>query len=278
MLRRRSVDDLTLRVELREARQHSFHTEEAPRPPYLARIEGHQLDKANGDGSLSRQLDKGAHLIVVEATHGDDIHFDRRKPQCQNLLEAGEHLLQSGAPRASAEPLRIEGVEADVDAVQARPPQRFGKRGQEYPVGGQMDRLNSRGPDRPLDELQDVTAHQWLPAGVPDLAHPEFRRHTDYAENLGGLQQCVMACEVHPTLGHAVYATKIAAIGHGDPQVVEHPPVPVLDGVAGDFRWGYGHPINPLRQGRRPTERQIGSKPSHTFDGCADPLPAGRRT
>jgi len=91
---------------------------------------------------------------------------------------------------------------------------------------------------RSVDELQDVTAHQWLPADLPDLAHPEIRRHTDHAENLGGLQQCVMACEVHPTLGHAVYATKIAAIGHGDSQVVEHPPESVLYCVAGDFRWG----------------------------------------
>ena len=53
--------------------------------------------------------------------------------------DAGQHLVQAVAPRELAETLRVERVEADVDAPQPGVEKRLGLLGEQDAVGGQAE-------------------------------------------------------------------------------------------------------------------------------------------
>jgi hypothetical protein len=70
--------------------------------------------------------------------------------------------------------------------------------------------------------MHDVTAHQRLAAGDPQLAHPAIDEHAAEPIEFFQRQQIALGQELH-VLGHAVGTAEVAAIRHRDAEIGDRP-------------------------------------------------------
>ncbi len=136
-----------------------------------------------------------------------------------DLAEAAVHLLEDG---------RIEAVEAHGHALEPGRDQLGRMLGQQHAVGGQRDVLDARHAVEVGDQVRQVGAEQRLAPGQPQLAHPEGheqpRQPHDLVERepLAGAHELVLLVEL--LLRHAIGAAEVAAIHHGNAQIVHRTP------------------------------------------------------
>src|SRR5690606_10955312 len=120
-------------------------------------------------------------------------------------IDAGEYPVEVSRPGDAPEAPGVEGVEADIDARNARGPEIPREHRQPGAVGGEYEFAHAgQGPHVP-EQDEDVAAHQRLAPGDADLADAELREGPgDEAELLQG-QELRARHELH-VLGHAVDA------------------------------------------------------------------------
>ena len=82
-----------------------------------APVERHELDEPHVDVALARELDEGVEL-VFHAGQEQRVDLDRREPGVERGVDAGQRLFEVAAARDAREAVRVEAVEAHVDAPQ----------------------------------------------------------------------------------------------------------------------------------------------------------------
>lgn len=85
---------------------------------------GHILDETDVEGVIQGEPGEGEDLIIVETSHGDDIDFDRMKPDPKRLFDARPYLIKATPPRDVAESLRSE--ESRLILTRLRPAEKRG--------------------------------------------------------------------------------------------------------------------------------------------------------
>jgi hypothetical protein len=124
------------------------------------------------------------HLVLGHAADADGVDLHRLEAGCLRGEDALDHLVDAVAPRQLPEALRVERVEADIDAPQSRLVQlaRLGR--QQQAVRGQADVLDAwHGADH-LDQPRQAAAQQRLAAGQTDLVDAQGRYDFDEAGDL----------------------------------------------------------------------------------------------
>ena len=104
--------------------------------PRLVGVEGHELDEPDDDALVATPADEVEDLVVVDALHDHAVDLDRLEPGLDGGVDAVEHLVELVATGELDEAVAVEGVEADVDALQARGAQIVGHQAQRGAVGG----------------------------------------------------------------------------------------------------------------------------------------------
>ncbi|MPM51857.1 hypothetical protein SDC9_98608 [bioreactor metagenome] len=199
-------------------------------------VQRHLLDEPQLDALPSGPFDQSRRLVVVDAPHQHRVDLHRFQARLLRRADPAEDVGMAPAAGQSAETLRVEGVERDVDPVQAGGPQILGPRGETDPVGGQRDdgarrQLRDRG-----DDQRQVPAQQWLTAGEPYAADPEpLHPDPDQADELLVGEQPVVRHPVQPLGRHAIGASQVAAVGEGHPEVCGDPPVGVRQRQDGPY-------------------------------------------
>src|SRR5215207_5149009 len=82
-------------------------------------VQGHQFYEPDVHGIPQRKLRHVCDLIVVHAAHCDGVDLDRRKGRLERRHHRLPDLLEVVAPRYEGELLGLEGIEGDVDTVEA---------------------------------------------------------------------------------------------------------------------------------------------------------------
>jgi hypothetical protein len=142
------------------------------------------------------------------------------------LADLGQLVVAGDLP----EPLRIQGVQAHVDAVQARRLEVAGEAGEQDAVGGHGQDLQAVRARRTLlvagkavDEIHAVPAHQGFPSREPHLAPAEAdgdpHQSVDLLEG-----QDLLPFHVDGVRGHAVRTPQVAPVGDRDAEVGDFPP------------------------------------------------------
>ena len=132
------------------------------------------------------------------------------------------------------EALHVEGVQGDVDALEAGVLQQLRFLAEQHAVGGHRDvERRIEVVDHP-DELLDLDPHERFSAGDADRPHA-VPPHEDACEasDLLEAKEVVSLQPLQALGGHAVDAAKVAAIGDRDPEIVGNTAV----GVPQRSRW-----------------------------------------
>ena len=202
----------------------------APRATHVA--QRHFLDEGDVQAAFHGVGDQVRDLVRVAAFHGHGIQFDALEAGRAGGVDAGLHLTQVAHAGDGAKALRIQAVEADVQALYAGVGQRPGQLHQLRAVGGhhQFAQAGQRGDL--AAELDDALAHQRLAASEADLAGAVG--HEQRGDPLDLLQgEHLLARQEGHVLGHAVHAAEVATVGDRQPQVLDAASVAVLQSAHG---------------------------------------------
>src|SRR5436853_399079 len=92
-------------------------------------------------------------------------------------VDSVEHILQVAPTRDSGEPIWLQSIEADIDAVQPRFGERTGVTVEKHAVRRHGEVFDSGDAADAGHQPLDVFPHQWLAPGQPNLANSQ--RGTD---------------------------------------------------------------------------------------------------
>src|SRR5260370_38965470 len=101
------------------ARDHAVHR------PDAVGIERHELDEADLVALATRELREVQDLVVVAPSHHDHVELDRAEPGIARRRQAAEHPIERIAAGEVDEPIRVQGIQADVETLEPRRPQRL---------------------------------------------------------------------------------------------------------------------------------------------------------
>ena len=87
--------------------------------PRAAGIERHEFDEAETQIFVPSKTRERLDFVVVESPDDDGIGFDRAKTEFLRQINAGEHGTQAVASGDFLEGCRVEGIEAEADALQS---------------------------------------------------------------------------------------------------------------------------------------------------------------
>ena len=143
------------------------------------------------------------------------------KPRAAARFEAGHDVVE--AVEAGELPVTVapQGIQAEVEVAQADGQEVRGQFRQAHAVGGEADFLDPGNLVQVADELQDAPAHQGLAAGDPDLLDAHPGGHPGQAQQLFVAQDFRGRQLLPAPPGGAVETAEIAAVGDGDPQVID---------------------------------------------------------
>lgn len=150
------------------------------------------------------------------------------KPAFLGGVDALKDAVQVTHARDPLEALGVQGVQADIEAVEAGVFEGLGVAVEQKAVGGHGDALDAVDRAQLGDQVGDVGAHQGLAAGD---AHAGDALCSEDLDQLGDLvvAQVFFAGDLPDPLGwHAVDAAEIATLRDGDAQVGHLAPVAVL--------------------------------------------------
>ena len=128
---------------------------------------------------------------------------------------------RSAAAGDAREALRVEAVEADVDAVQAVGRQVGGVPGQQQTVRRERDVVDAAGAADHADEVGAAHPHQRLAAGDAHLGDARVGGGAREHGELFVAEDLAVGARLDPLLRHAVRAAEVAAVGDGEAQVVD---------------------------------------------------------
>jgi hypothetical protein len=115
--------------------------------------------------------------------------------------------------------LGVDGVEADVDAVEAGPGQRGGRPLQAHPIGRHRDPRAGLESGDAGDDVDERASQQWLAPGQTDLLDPQPDENPHQTEHFLVGQHLRFGHPVQALGGHAIGAAQVAAVGDRDTQI-----------------------------------------------------------
>ena len=143
------------------------------------------------------------------------------KPQGRGALKAGHDVIE--LVKAGEFPVTVpaQGIQAEIEVAQAGGQEVRGQLRQAHAVGGEADLLDPghlvQGPDKP----QGAPAHQRLAAGDPELLDAHPGGHAGQAQQFLVAQDFLARQLLPAPPGGTVEAAEIAAVGDGDPQIID---------------------------------------------------------
>src|SRR5216683_5261661 len=108
---------------------------------------GHVLDEAHFQAMLPCKQGQWDDLLLRKLSNAHGVDLDGLEAYFFGRENAGKHFVQAVAPGDLPKSIRMERVEADVDAAKPRVVQSLGLIGQKYPIGGQSHIPNTRNGD-----------------------------------------------------------------------------------------------------------------------------------
>ena len=183
-------------------------------------VKRHVLDEADVHVVAPGELDEAVDL-VLDAGQQHGVDLDGRKAGRKRRVESGE----SGDERAAAgEPrvaLRVEAVDAHVDALEAGRAQIGGAARQQDGVGREREVGEALERGKPLDEADEPLAHERLAAGHADPRDAGGHGGGGESQQLLVGQDLVVRARRHALGRHAVDAAQVAPVGDREPQIVD---------------------------------------------------------
>ena len=190
-----------------------------------AAAEGHELDEAGRGPAAPGVPGERSELVLVDSREDHRVDVEAPEAGRRGGVEAAEDAPQvRSRPAQPGQASGVEGVERHVERAHARLPQRPGQVAQPVAVGGERHLLDPRGGARVGGDRHQLAAQRRLAAGQADPPHPQAGEDPDQPGDLGPGE------EVAPLLvfrGRAVAAAEVAAIGEGEAEVGDDPPVAV---------------------------------------------------
>ncbi|GAA3239725.1 hypothetical protein GCM10020256_61080 [Streptomyces thermocoprophilus] len=158
--------------------------------------------------------------------------FTGFRPGVAGGVQAVEDVLVAVAAGEGLEDIGAQGVEGDVDPVEAGCLQGGGGALEADAVGGE-GHLRAGGESRDaLDDADEAGPQEGFAAGEADLGDAECADgDVDQADDLVVRQQVGLGQPLQALFGHAVGAAQVAAVGQRDPQVGGHSAVGVDEHV-----------------------------------------------
>ena len=243
-------------------RNHIVHT------PAVGGAHIHVFDEAD---DVAAALEVACHVddaVVVDAALHHHVDLYRREADTSGFFDAIQYLGDREVHVVhGAENGVVERIQADGHAGEPGILQRLRLRGQRRTVGGEGE-IETGDAGQFLDELFHMTAHQRFAAGEADFfdavvlaENPRQPLYFLEGEQLVVGEKFVVTVEYF--LGHAVHAAEVAAIGHGDAQVVHRAAQPVTHACAGNARrCGAGNAFSrPLIDDRDDATGHVGATP-----------------
>ena len=180
--------------------------------------------------------------MIVQAADDDCIDLDWPQPQFARQINAGQHGTQTVASGDFLEIGRIEGIEAEADAVEPGLAQRVPLLGKEKSVGRHSQVGYARDEAKPGDQRFQALSQQRLAAGQANFVDAELdgkpyqaldflegekvRTRLPLAGDGRGWRGIFQGVELDAVkvggllrFRQAVKAAKVAAVGDTDPQV-----------------------------------------------------------
>jgi hypothetical protein len=119
----------------------------------------------------------------------------------------------------------IKGIHTDIYPSQPGLKKGGSELPQKNPIGCHGDILKAGEVRKLLDQMDHAFSDQWLSPGDADFCDSFFNRQLRKTEDLFIRENLLVAKRRDPFLGHAVPATKVAAVGNGDAEVIDFPVV-----------------------------------------------------
>ena len=211
--------------QFREPLQDLRHRKEPLFRPRGTGAHGHQLDEPHLPGVLPGQIQKISDLVIVDAAHQYCVQLQMPEPGVLRRPDAGEDLFQGPPAGDLPEPLRLQGVQTDVQPVHPGVPQGLCQLRQQATVGGETQFLQFRdGPQGPAD-VQNPPAHQWLAAGDTDLPHATAYRRPGDLPALLHREDGPVRSFFHALLRHTIPAAVVAEVRNAEPQIIDCPAI-----------------------------------------------------
>ncbi len=172
---------------------------------------------------ITRARERGEldHVSVVVAAYDHGVELDRREPRGFRGENSRPDVGDGRVPHDTAEVLRIERIDVDVDAAEARGDERTREARQEKAVRGEREIGEAGHTRETLDDLDEIGPQGGLAAGEPYAPESDRDGGARDGLDLGRRQEIRGRKKRHPRERHAVHATEIAVIDQRDPQVVD---------------------------------------------------------
>ena len=183
-------------------------------------VQRHELDEAHVHVVLAREVDERAELLL-HAGQEERVDLDRREAGRERRVEAGQRVPEAAAARDAREALRVEAVEAHVDALEPRRGELVREPGQQQAVGGQRDVVDAAGAAEHADEVGAAGPDQRLTAGDAHLGDADVGGDAREDGELLVAQDLAVAARLDSLRRHAVRAAQVAPVGDGEAQVVD---------------------------------------------------------
>jgi hypothetical protein len=185
---------------------------------------------------LERQGSEINNLMLVLLFDDDGIEFDGMKACRVCRGDSVENQIETPASRYRSKFLRIERVDADIDPIEARAAEVIRNPGEQEPVGGHRDFVDTRESLHLADKFRDMRPDGRLASRQPQFAKTEPGAKVDDSQEFFIGEDFVARLELHPDRRHAIDTAEITAIGKRDTKIGHHPPIGVLGSLAGEFR------------------------------------------
>ena len=126
--------------------------------PAVLRVERHLLDEPQLIAPLEAERQQVDGLVVVRPAHQHAVDLDGCKSGVEGRLEPTQHVVQPVATRQRRERRALQGVEADVDALQPGSGQIFDDAREPDAVGGHRQRRTRMHRRDPGDDVDQAPA------------------------------------------------------------------------------------------------------------------------
>ncbi|MNT56352.1 hypothetical protein D3C72_1936420 [compost metagenome] len=160
--------------------------------------------------------------MIVAALHHYAIELGIAKTGLVGSVDAFDDLRQITGASQLAKALRVQAVEADVEALDPGVEQRLRQFGQLRAVGGHAQFPQAGQVGDLFAQLHHARTDQRFAPGQADLAGAQCDEALCDLVNLFQGQHPLARQKLH-VFGHAIHAAEIAAVGDRHPQIVDAP-------------------------------------------------------
>ena len=171
----------------------------------------HLFDETDVEPFCDGEADQIQHLVMVTVFKDHGVEFDTFKVGRYRCVDAGEGFGYVSITGNGMKPVRLQRVDADIDALHAGAAQCVGIAGQLGAVGGQGQFSELIEPAQLIENLHDIVARQRFTAGYAYLLYAQVYESLTDAYDLFQREQLGARYEAD-ILGHAVDAAQVTAV------------------------------------------------------------------